>query len=841
MFRRLLITVCIPLLCFSNPESWKAENVEEALFLRRIADFWEEGEYEIAKNQMEEFLHAFPESSFKNPLSAALGDLFLREKNYSTALNYYAQISSTELSDAVFLNRMQCFYHLQWHATLADECEKRLQQEGLDPDQKLQTTYFLAIALYQQCLNAQEPEMRTRLAQRAQPYFSTLFESELSREAAESFAHLCCILKDYSKASDIYLDLADQEEGDEMVFQAALIQAEYDKELACETFYDLSQKEGKKAQEAAYNWLVLEFELGRFSELLEKKEQILKTVPEDRQALAHFFLGKSFFALKQYPEALSELQIYLTDSLPSDASRTALLLLLEIATELNDLVTFNTAFGKFEQSYPTDPQLPKGFFLRAQLLKHLGQKEEAIAEIENLLTRYPDFSLKAEALLELISLDYDMKSWADCTKRARSFLSQYPDHELSSFVVRYLASATAELAVYDTSERNSLISILEQLLSKKELFPDHLDWEFLLAKTYFDQKNYRKAKEILEPLLKEEELFAQKTNALLLLGLCHRDTHDLPSFCSLAEQALENKADLIDPGSLHASLFNAYLDQNDLSRAADHLFAAFENQAKIQKENLLWLVEIFAELPEKAEKTAHLIEFLLNQPDIDQKSLACKLATAYGYLGKVDDQITLLESLPNPPQEATLLLGEAYALQGKKDEALSLFNAIVAESGTTRSKTSARASLQSVRLSLEQNLPMPQIEKLLVQLKDLVLQKNFQNEPLHLEAAIESVELQSSLSPEKRLALWTKTKHWFEKDDDLLSKDYQKAREYFPQIDLIYRNYLEYMEAEILLASNEKELQAKAKNLLLQIIDQNAHPELSARAKKRIDAIEKQN
>src|SRR5579872_2076941 len=97
-----------------------AESDEEALFLRRIADFWEEGEYQIAKSQMEEFIVEFPESSFSDALCAALGDLYLREKNFSTALNYYARIQTPEISTQVFLNRMHCLYEMQWYATLAD-------------------------------------------------------------------------------------------------------------------------------------------------------------------------------------------------------------------------------------------------------------------------------------------------------------------------------------------------------------------------------------------------------------------------------------------------------------------------------------------------------------------------------------------------------------------------------------------------------------------------------------------------------------------------------------------------------------------------------------------------
>src|SRR3989338_1376902 len=77
------------LLVLITPFLHSVETEEEGLFLRRIADFWQEGEYQIAKSQMEEFIVEYPESPFSDALCAALGDLFLREKNFSTALNYY--------------------------------------------------------------------------------------------------------------------------------------------------------------------------------------------------------------------------------------------------------------------------------------------------------------------------------------------------------------------------------------------------------------------------------------------------------------------------------------------------------------------------------------------------------------------------------------------------------------------------------------------------------------------------------------------------------------------------------------------------------------------------------
>ena len=124
---------------------------EEGLFLRRIADFWQEGEWTIAKNQMEEFLASYPESSFADPIRICLGDLFFRAKNYTEALQSYSSLSSPEFTEKTILNRLQCLYCLEWYATLTDECETYL-TKLIDSETHQKITYFLALSLYQQCL-----------------------------------------------------------------------------------------------------------------------------------------------------------------------------------------------------------------------------------------------------------------------------------------------------------------------------------------------------------------------------------------------------------------------------------------------------------------------------------------------------------------------------------------------------------------------------------------------------------------------------------------------------------------------------------------------------------------
>ena len=440
----LFFSLSSPLLAISSSPwgNYKSANEEETLFLRRIADFWEEGEYGIAKKQIEEFLQGFPLSSFAEPLSIAMGDLFLREKDYKAALDYYTKIHSTDFLDKIFINRMQCLYYLEWFATLADECEARL-KEPIDSELSLKITYYLAISLYHQCIHAgKNVDLAEQVARRAKPYFERLLSTQFSDEIALGSAHLCCILKDFPKATEIYLNLAEKEPSkkEEMFFQAALVQAEFAPSQALETFKKITQEGGQKAKEAAYNQMVLLFDSGQYEELLMAKDSFLKMMPQEKRGMAHLFLGKSSLALKKYSEAASELKNLVEESpsMRSENLQSAFLSLVEASFQSNDLGGMNAALAKLTELNPSHPEIAKGNFSRAMLFKKLGNKEECRNELQHLQSESSQFSLRPQVIFELAHLEYQEENWESCRSYSQIFVTEFPHSELAPFAWRHL-------------------------------------------------------------------------------------------------------------------------------------------------------------------------------------------------------------------------------------------------------------------------------------------------------------------------------------------------------------------------------------------------------------------
>ncbi len=888
----------LPLFFFlpiAHAELINTQNEEEALFIRRIADFWQEGEYQTVKRQIEEFLKEFPESSFAQSLSATLGDLYVREKSFKEALQQYTRITDPQIANRVFLNRMQCLLELQWFATLSDECELFLRNENLDPDVKLRATYLLATSLYQQCLNTpKDSEDLPRLAERAQPYFKFLLNSDLSHEVAQSFANLCCILKDFASASQVYLHLAEQNGGsqEEMLFQAALLQAEFDKSLAMKTFNEVALLNGERSHDALYNQLVLSYDAGQYEDVLRKKEELLEKIPAERQNSAHLFFGRSHLQLKQYPEALQELLRYADKTTSSEALRSALIDILETAYQLNDEPSLKIALNRLSEQFPDDLQIPKGMLAHALLLKKENHLEAANQEIENLCAHFSSSPEIEAARFEQIHIDFQEKRWPLCRSHCQEYLNLFSNNSFAAHVRRYLATAAYHMAS-ESSElalKEELAEHLETLLKPEMSLsaPEKNDWSFLLAKTDYELKRFLPAIQILEQLITGDSPFSERANAILLLALCTRDgLEDFAKFCSQAEEALALHANLLNEESLHIALFNGYLAQTpqSIDCAAEHLYLALQ-KIDIEMDNLRWLSDYyFAKSTAEQRDSIHFIpkafdtlnrlltKAKVNIHDLDETTLPFEnslfqLAQLHGRLGQTQQLMELLQNLKHQyaahpswawtkEGEVDLLLGSNYSQSNQNDLAIQLFDQILAKNPSMRSRVSASASLQTAQIRLKEwnqkNLSQddPEALKILAQLKTIALQKTLANEPTHLDAAIEYIDFQTGLEKaekreEKRLALLTKMKTDFETSGDLLSRDYQNTRKILPEKDRIVTAYMNFIDAEILFCQSKlareecdrSHLQKKAKNSLEKIALEPINAFLAMKAQEQLEQMD---
>lgn len=841
MIRSFFLLSCLFSSLAGHSASWEPQSEEEALFLRRIADFWREGEYEIVKNQIEEFLEEDPDHSLTELLRASLGDLYLRDNAHKAALMQYARIKTPELQHRVFLNRMQCLLELQWFATLAEECETQLLEEQLDPSHASRATYLLFIALYQQCLQSEsDKEKITPFAEKALGLLDQLQNNDLFTDIAKASAHLYTLIEQYEGAARIYFSLAEKQDKDweEMLFQAALFQAQYDPKSAKETFQTIREKGVTKQKDAAYNELILAYDCGLHEELIEKKEFFLQSIPKERQNEARFLFAQIYLKNQNDLAAIEELLTYTKEPADLALQKNAWLDLLAASYRTENLTILKNSLQRFHELYPNDPELPKGYLSLALLYKKKNAIDDSRSLLEKIRSHYPQSEEFKTALLQQLQLEFEQTRWQECRLLCQDYLGRYKTSSEAHRVWSFLTSSSLQIAQRGEMPCDELLADIQAFFDQSNAFQEEerCDWTFVLAKTHFDLQQFDEATHLLENLLDTNISFSQKSNAKLLLAFCYRDGFgQIEPFCEQAGEALKEGASFLEPSSVHIALFNGYLEQEDptlTEKAAEHLYLASQT-ITVEPGNLLWLADFYYE---KAEEhplfTQRAIESIekfslaigIEREQLDKESLLfeplfVRLAELYKKEGRLEQAFDLLLCLQKQQKQhptwiwqerdrVDLLLAKHYEEVGSDELALLQYKEIATRHPTARTYAGAYSLFKTCLLQIAKaqedvfDLQSKEMQTVLSQLKTLVLQKTWSNEPIHLQAALEYIDLQvknqqANEAAQKELSLLLYTKENFEKTDDILSKDYHAARKIDPEKDALYQTYLTYICAQI--------------------------------------------
>jgi len=170
-----------------------------------------------------------------------------------------------------------------------------------------------------------------------------------------------------------------------------------------------------------------------------------------------------------------------------------------------------------------------------------------------------------------------------------------------------------------------------------------------------------------------------------------------------------------------------------------------------------------------------------------------------------------------------------------------------------------RAKLQYSLLTESERIEgADSINAILNDLQALQIKKRLHNEPLHLEAALEYVEIKTHLTQKTNktstaLMLLEHLRDDFSMQEDNIAREYQAARLEMPDKDQLVTSYMRFVTAEISrlralqarISQNSAkaiELENKALSLLerLQKNDNPFSPDLVHRVRKSIDAIKEE-
>ena len=624
----------------------QSQPLEENFLIRRIAEFWKDGDLNIVKSQILEFLSTYPESYKKDDCLGILGEIYFKEGLYEEALGSYEKITSPSVYQKISVNKLQSYYQLDHFSKIIEEGRALLRQNvHFDNEKKEQFNFLMAEAFFKEALSEKDKGIKQDYARQAKTYYNELQQAEYLAVYEFSLPEILFILEDYKQATQTFRELtskySDMEE--DLLFRAACIESLYNKEEASESFKKIKDKHGKKAEEATFNLMVLQFQIEEYEKVIatfeESKSHFIKDTPE----ALNFILGKSFFFVGDYQSATQFLSEFIEcEKESTDSLKNALLVQMTAAEQLKDEKLFNRSFEKLQTLFPKDPEIPKALFMYAMILKEQGNvdlAENKLLEIKNL---YGDFENQESLTFEYGLIAYEKGKWSESYLAFKNYLNQFVKGYHEAFACKLFLSSAINLY-------NNSLQIEEAPYSKTDFFEDlklfsnnsHLfnateieEYSVLYSKIAFEVEAYPAAIRCLQDHIFTSEASVDSialANAHYIAGLCFLEMKEDPSgICMHLEEAIHYHPELYDTETTHIQLYNAYLALGELEvlgkvesphpdkesyhdQAANALFIAFEKgSVDIKLENKIWLANhyqkksnAFLDSQENQEKKNH--------------------------------------------------------------------------------------------------------------------------------------------------------------------------------------------------------------------------------------------
>ncbi len=700
------------------PSPIQVESDEEAFLIRRIAEFWKDGDYQIVKKQIGDFFDKYPNTGMKEYFCAILGDIYLKERDYEKALNHYRAVNSPEHQDKVVINKLHCYYELKQFDQLILEGNPLLEREveSLQAREK-ELCFLVAEGYFHKGLQETDLTEKKSLIKTARQYYQKLENTPYAENAEFILADICYFLDEYENGANAYLKLSElhpKMSGD-LLFQAATLQSRYDEKSAIETFERVLELGGEKSGHAAFNLIVLLFQKEDYERIVNCCEQIEPSIPDDYRSIFDFIVGKSFFSTNDYEKAIPHLKRYISaQDRPSSYLQNALLIQMNSAYQIENEELFNETIDKFKALFPGDSGTSKALFMHAMLLKKKGLIDLADAKLIEIKENCDDLEDREGFLFEYGVLAHQNGRWEESYKTFKNYVETYPKS-------RYIANAwklllSASFQIHNNAEEknfdylNLFFQDLSQVLEHLELLNEEevKNYSMLYAKTAYELKKYPEALRVLEDLvlsqLTEQQDASILAEAHLIAGFCHAEmAKDYSAFCIHIEQAMLIAPEMYDNSNIHLQLYNAYVSlaagnpenledkseqtQNFVDHAAKHLQLALEKgDIEVNPINRLWLANYYLDLlkqhmeahwkhtPSDQAHTAKASEKAFEHykhllcPDgqlieIDTQSLyleheALKMAKLMEYRGELKKGLALLQNLIEQQSQHTELKWE---------------------------------------------------------------------------------------------------------------------------------------------------------------------------------------
>lgn len=838
-------------------------SLNEKIALKKLTGYWEEKDEALSETALIEFLNKYPQSAYCDQLHAMLGDLYFSQKHYPQAIEAYAQIQERKMQQRAAFRYLHSLYEAKHFEEFLACADATLKHNKFSKEERDILHFELAEASYHLggLRAAQEQE---KLFQQAISYYKKLQGTPFEQDSLLPLAELYVFFQDYPYAVKTYQQLAKLTEGnaEEFLFYAGSLQVLYDKPAALRTFDQVFNLKGALSKKAGYNLLSLLFQMQRYQDVITASIHIDNHLPEDKQVIAQYYLGKSLFYEKDFEGAVEILEELFQDDLSQELRQHLTLTLLSCAKELHDLSLCDRIAKHLNTQ---DPLLETTLCIHASLSRE--HKEWAIAreDLQVLLDHYPDHKEKASLSYDLALLLMQEGKEEEASEAFASFLTLYPDSPHKKDAMRNLLHLRS-LSVKKGGNETEFAALLEKMLQEQDLFsPQELkDNLFLLAQTHTRLKQLSQARQELTAFVTSYPNDPLTSQAYLLLAHCLQ--HENPQlYASALEQALSLNGALDQESKWHRLLFNTYIQLctqasaeekshwRDL--AAEHLFKVTDGSISLN--NQRWLASYYLDNPKYQERAIQILERIVHfgstEPliSLETESEVMRLSSLYKEAKEYEKGAQLLKALCTEQKEkpdrdwkylrmAQFELGRFYTLLGQYEQAVDLYQQLISSSSHVLSYFALAAQLELAKLttrdldSLQKEEQRKQIAQACDLLKEIEIKRQIVSEPLHIEASLCYVDLKT------KLALPTL-------QDDKKSLLLEQSKKELLKLDIgesipedkraLIANYLAYIDIQLAYLKKEISLQ-KTKEELHNLMTHVYNQALLDRVTKTLDELD---
>jgi len=826
---------------------------EEAFLIRRIAEFWKDGDYDIVKSQIHQFLDRYPKSTLSDYLQGILGDLYIQEAKYDKAVTLYSGISDPNIIEKILLNKLQAYYELNRYSDLSQEGEEYLYNTSADFSERRDEYHFLmGEAYFRRALNEAETGLVTKLASQAKSFYEGLLDSEYKEVSSFALAEIYRMLNENEKGATLYLQLAEThpEKREQLLFNAAVLQARFDKTRAMNAFDRVIELKGEKAKDASYNRLLLAFQTEQYGYVVENHVRVFSYVPEDQVSQFHFIVGKSYYAIEDYQNASTPVTKYLASNPNvSDQYKDALLIQMTCAKAMNDEPLFAQSLASYRSAFPQDRELGKAHFMHAMLCREAGNYEAVENDLETIMREFPSFEDKESLLYEYGLVMHQNGKWRESYGIFQDYLTNFSDHPRAESAWRHFLSCCLNISKNDPDHidysRERFLTDLKSVLSSKNGLnnDERREYRLVYAKLSYEVGYHNEALLELEQYLSEYSDHDSAAEAHMLSALClNRLNANLEQFCAHLEKAIELNPKEYDNSAVHLQLYNGYITLNDAKgqhpelteRAAEHLYAASKNpKQEIRHENRMWLAgHFYAKVKSSLDQgmdAAFDRSLELYQDAFARETISAehtdfepeilKFADLLSYKHDYNQKLALLKDLVEVQnqnhkanwkhrRQALFELAQTYEALKQPNAALETYKTLLGEANGAISPITSKSHLRSSLLTFNQIPERERKEKnepvldILNQLKEIQIRKTVDSEPTHLEAALSYANIRAELSESSRktaryLFFLVRMKEDYTSNDDIINQEYHTALAENSEKQALFDGYMQFVEAEI--------------------------------------------